>query len=147
MKRCAPSHINKYCYIYQNEKIYKLLSEKYEDEYTFLYKIRCSCNNTKFKVYRNEQSTVMLKCPVCKNKIVVYDLSYYPGATKIGNNIELEKIIYKEQELFDVYVLYEYDDEFEQENDVEFNNNSISWCYAYILSNEGLIQILNDETT
>ena len=44
-------------------------------------------------------------------------------------------------------VLYEYDDEFEQENDVEFNNNSISWCYVYILLNEGLIEILNDETT
>ena len=52
-----------------------------------------------------------------------------------------------EDEQFFSTQLQNYLKQYQEENDVEFNNNSISWCYVYILLNEGLIEILNDETT
>lgn len=75
--------------------------------------------------------------------ITVYDLKYYPSAVKLNKDYTLNQI--NKDSVF-VYVNYEYDDEFLYEEDVEFDADDITWGKVFILNNNYLIKILDDET-
>lgn len=146
MKENAPVHIKKFCFEDSKDRTYCELREKYQDEYTFTWKIKCECGETKFKVLTDEHPSVFCKCSNCGKDITVYDLANYPAATKLKDELEAEQVSIEGVEDFNVYAIYEYSDEFEEEDDVEFDQNDISWATAYIGNGEILEKILDDET-
>lgn len=75
--------------------------------------------------------------------ITVYDLKYYPAAIKLNKNFIISKV---NERFVQVYVNYEYDDEFLYEDDVEFDANDITWGKVFIENNGELKKILDDET-
>lgn len=147
MKESAPEHIEKYCYKDEKDALFCELQERYHDEYTFIYKIKCECGETHFEVYEDKHPSVFLKCINCHREITAYDLAYYPAATKLKDKFEKEKIYIGNIENFNVYALYQYDNEFELEDDVEFDKNDISWGNIYIKNEDIINKILDDETT
>jgi len=145
MKRTTPENVNKYCYAPKNDDAYLRLAQEYEDGYTFVYKIKCICENQHFFVYKDKHPTVELKCNKCSEHISVYDLKYYPCAVKLNKEYPLKLV---SNDLYCVYVVFEYSNESEDEEDVPFDDNDITWCYIYIkniIANE-VIELINDET-
>ena len=145
MKATAPVHIKKFCYEDNEDNSYCELREEYQDEYTFVWKIKCECGETKFKVFQDEHPSIFCKCGSCGQDITVYELSNYPAATKLADELEAEQVCIEDTEDFHVYAIYEYSDEFE-EDDEEFDQNDITWAYAYVGSDDILEEILDDET-
>lgn len=145
MKKSAPVHIKNYCVVDNADKIYKHLVKEYEDENHFVHKVKCSCCNTKFEVYIDEHPTVMIKCAECNKEIIVYDLDYYPAAIKLDDKLQMKQVSYQNNSIFIVYSIYEYGD---LDVDVEFDENSISWCTVFIKDSENniLIKLIDDET-
>ena len=141
MINIAPTHIRKYCFCDYSDKIFKEIFDKYDDTNTAIYKIKCSCGNTLFKVYVDPNPTVKIICTKCLKEIIVYDLIFYPAATKCPDkNDVFESVIYGSQTEFEVYAMYEYRDDYEDEND-------ISWCHVYLNFQNDLIEIIDDETS
>lgn len=147
MKESAPEHIERFCTKDLEDIFYRRLYNKYYNDHTFIYKIKCDCGETKFKVYKDDHPSVLLKCNCCNKDIIVYNLSYYPAATKLYINYNKKQIQFVKLECFNVYAIYQYDDEFKLEYDVEFNKNDISWGIIYIKNNDFVKKILDDETT
>lgn len=147
MDKCAPVHVSEYCIEDFDDINFTNLMNKFNSKYTFVFKIKCTCNNIWFEVYKDEHPTVILNCLNCNKKIEVYDLKYYPSATKLKNEFELIKLNLYNTDQYNVYAIYEYSDEFEDEEDVEFDPNDISWCYIFICSNGSIEEIVNDETS
>ena len=146
MNQCSPEHINKYCYIPDNnDNVFQELVRKLGSDYLFVFKVKCTCENDGFFVYKDKHPTVELDCPVCNENISVYDLKYYPCAVKLNEDYVLDKV---SNDLYCVYVAFEYSNEFEEEDDVEFDINDISWCYVYVknITTNELIELVNDET-
>ncbi len=73
----------------------------------------------------------------------MYDLKFYPAATKLNKQFTISKV---DERLVQVYVNYEYDDEFLYEDDVEFDANDITWGKVFIADRDELKKILDDET-
>lgn len=146
MKKCAPFHIKDFCWCAKEDKAYNQLVDEYEDDYHFVYKIECACGNKKFEVYKDDHPTVVLRCSNCRRNITVYDLEYYPAATKLKEEMERNQIVNQEDNLFNVYAIYEYSDEFE--DDSEFDANDITWCFVFItdIKSRKLIKLVDDET-
>lgn len=147
MKESAPEHIERFCTKDFEDTFYRRLYNKYHADYTFVHKIKCDCGEMKFKVYKDDHPSVILKCDCCNRDIVAYDLSYYPAATKVNINYNKKLIQFDKLKCFSVYTIYQYDDEFELEYDVEFNKNVISWGIIYIKNGDFVKKILDDETT
>lgn len=145
MRENAPVHIKKFCYEDNEDRTYCKLQEEYQDEYTFVWKIKCECGETKFKVFTDEHPSVFCKCSKCNKDITVYDLANYPAATKLKEELETEQVCMEGVEDFNVYAIYEYSDEFE-EDDEDFDQNDITWAYAYIGNDDIVEKILDDET-
>ncbi|MBP3610799.1 MAG: hypothetical protein J6J42_10760 [Lachnospiraceae bacterium] len=143
MKQNAPGHVVQYCYKDNNDAFFSYLCKHYEEENSFVYKLKCTCTCDKFIVYQDEHPSVFAECNNCGKKITVYDLAYYPAAVKLEKNLLLKKTTRK---AVYVYVNYEYDDEFLYENDVDFNANDITWAKVFIANDNGLKKILDDET-
>lgn len=150
MDETCPEHL---------EGLYEILKDlsKYDiqylddlNEYTFAHEIKCTCLNKEFIIYKDGHPTVIAECNCCGKRITVYDLDFYPAATKIKEKLPMERYLSENgDELFNICVLYEYSDEFEYEDDVEFDRNDISWCviYGYGLKSKKIFQIINDETS
>ena len=138
----APSHILNFCVRDIEDKTYVSLNEKYGDDFSYVYKIKCLCGNEKFMVYRDDHPSIFAKCCNCKKMITVYDLSFYPAAVKLNKEFELEMV----DSGVTVYVNYEYNDEYMFEDDVEYDENDISWAKAFIQNGENVKMILDDET-
>ena len=142
-KSYAPNHIMEYCYRDKNDSLYLSLCGKYEDINSFVYKLKCKCDCKKFILYKDKHPSVFAKCSNCEEWITIYDLKYYPSAVKIKKEMPLEHI---NLEAAFVYVNYEYDDEFLYEEDVDFNIDDITWGRAFMLNDNELVKILDDET-
>lgn len=142
-----PTHIEKYCCLDNKDLTYNELYLKYKDNYTYIYKIICTCSNEKFKVYKDNHPSVYIECSHCSNKIIVYDLDFYLASRKLDKHLEKYQLIFEDLEYFEVYAIYEYSDEYLCENDVEFNQNDIDWAKVYIKNNNLIIKILDDETS
>lgn len=112
MKRYALFHVKDYCIIAKEDEAYRKLADKYQDDYHFVYKIKCSCCNDRFKVYKDEHPTVVIKCSDCNEEIIVYDLKYYPAAIKLEDKLKMEQVSYSDNSIFNIYSIYEYSDDF-----------------------------------
>ena len=145
MKETAPVHIKKFCYKDNEDRTYRELREKIYDEVHFLWKIKCECGETKFKVFTDEHPSVFCKCSKCNKDITVYDLSNYPAAVKLKEEFEVEQVYIEGVEDFYVYAIYEYSDEF-NEDDERFDQNDITWATVYIGNGNIVEKILDDET-
>lgn len=142
MKRSAPDHIRKNCCI-GSDPLYLYLCDMYESETSFVYKLKCDCGCEKFEVYQDAHPTFYARCCECMKMITVYDLEYYPTAIKLNGDYDVNKVV---EDTVYVYVNYEYDDESMYEDDVEFDENDITWAKVFIAGNGGLKKILDDET-
>lgn len=133
----APNHVNKFCSLDYDDVNFKQLGTKHHD----VYQIKCGCGCAEFNVFRDDHPTLLLRCNKCENKIIVYELSCYPAAFKLSEELVMTKVKDGEYDLFKVCVLYEYSDDYEGVDD-------ISWCTAWIFNgqNGNFIEILNDET-
>ena len=139
----APTHVLDFCITDFNDNSFIELNNKFGDDSSYVYKIRCLCGNDKFIVYKDNHPTVIAQCCNCKKKITIYDLSFYPAATKIKKEYEFDEI----DSNVAVYVNYEYDDEYMYEDDVDFDLNDISWAKVFIQREDKLRMILDDETS
>ena len=143
MKQNAPSHVVEYCCIDKKDLFFRNLCDMYQDVNSFVYKLKCTCDCDKFIVYQDEHPSVFAKCNYCEKMITVYDLKYYPSAVKLNKDYTLKKL-YEHAVL--VYMNYEYDDEFMFEEDIEFDTEDITWGKVFVLNDNQLIKILDDET-
>lgn len=139
-----PNHIEGYVEKLPNKSKYI----EYEfDEYTMPYEVKCSCGSKEFVVYNNEEPRVELKCTKCGKRIVVYDLDFYPCASKYKEEQLNQYTSPEEDNIFNVAVVYEYSDEFPF-SDEEFDCNDVTWCnvYVYGVNSNKVYEIVNDET-
>lgn len=146
MNKTAPVHIQRFCYEDKEDKTYCQLQKEYQSDYTFVWKIKCGCGETRFKVFSDEHPSIFLKCTKCNKDITVYDLSYYPAAVKLKEEFAKKQVSVENIEDFNVYAIYEYSDEFETEDDVDLDPNDITWGTAYIANGDVVNKILDDET-
>lgn len=146
MIKYAPLHIKNYCFIDKDDEAYRRLVNEYQDDYHFVYKVRCSCCSDKFKVYKDDHPTVIIKCSNCNKKITVYDLKYYPSAIKLEDELKVEQVSYCNNSIFNVYSIYEYSDDLDDE--IGFDENDITWCVIFIkeIKNNRIIKLIDDET-
>ena len=86
MNKYAPEHVEKFCIQDTIDSIYNQLNEVYQDNYKFVYKIKCDCGNERFEVYKDRHPSIFAKCVNCNRIISVYDLQYYP-ALLMGINL------------------------------------------------------------
>lgn len=146
MDRVAPKHIFDYCVEDSKDSTYMHMKNKYEDNYSFAYKIKCSCGNEKFIVFEDLHPSIYCKCIKCNKNIIVYDLQYYPAAIKLNCPYERKEIRIHNETEFLLYVVYEYSNEFEEKKDVEFDQDDITWAKVFIKGNSCFEMILDDET-
>lgn len=145
MLNLAPTHIKDYCFIDNSDIVYNKIFTDFDAKHIAIYKIKCSCGNLNFNVYKDPNPTVKLICAKCGTEIIVYDLIYYSAAIKYPHlKDKFEMFTDDGNKEFEVYTLYEYPDpnfpeEFGGENDV-------NWCYVFLKSREKIIEFLNDET-
>ena len=144
-KIVAPRHILDYCSINdEGDKLFQKLKDMYEGEYSYVYKVTCKCNNNKFMVYKDSHPTVIVECCACKRRIIVYNLSFYPSATKLSKEYTMHCV---SDSATEVYVNYEYSDEYKYEDDVDFDLNDIVWAKVFIKKGDSINKILDDETS
>ncbi|MGN0402832.1 MAG: hypothetical protein ACI4HQ_11340 [Acetatifactor sp.] len=142
----APSHVKKYVKRIQGEN--NFFSDGIYGEFTFAYEIRCDCGCKEFVVYKNSEPKVIASCTSCGNIITLYDLIEYPCATTARDpEEELEKIINKSNDKFNVAIIIQYSDQFAFD-DERFDENDITWCqiYLYDIAHLQSIMIVDDET-
>lgn len=140
-----PDHIQGYVEKLKDKSKYGITYEF--DEYTLPYEVKCNCKNSEFMVYHNEEPRVVVECTQCRNKIIVYDLDYYPCGEKWKEE-ELNLYISSEgDDVFNVCVVYEYSDEFPYSHK-QFDRNDITWCHIYIygVKSKKAYEIVDDET-
>ena len=117
------------------------------DEFFVGYRIKCKCGNYRFSVKKNDRPLVVATCIKCKEEVVLYDTDQYPDATSYDKEGELLPISGPNKESsFSVCVAFEYP---EPDNDEEYTDNDISWCYIYGCPNdktENVFTIISDET-
>lgn len=142
-KIIAPTHVENYCNDVEGDIYFKKLKQEYAGDYSYLYKIICNCKNDKFIIYKDSHPSLYAECCLCKKRITIYDLSEYPAAIKLDKAYDLNRIADFQYEL---YVNYEYSDEYLYEDDVVFDNNDITWVRAFVRTDAGIIKILDDET-
>lgn len=143
MKKYAPKHVSEYCYVDKSDIFYCYLQEKYGDASSFVYKIKCTCDSVNFIVYQDAHPSIFAKCCCCKKNITIYDLAYYPAAVKLRKNFEIKEV---DKNPVLVYANYEYNDEFLFEEDVQCDENGVTWGKVFIRKGDKLIKILDDET-
>ena len=135
----CPKHIEKNAKAIQ----YNVGFLDYEcDGYHFLFQVKCNCGCKKFEVLTNPEPRVIVKCVKCRESITVYNLRYYPAASLIPFDEEEKLYISSENdEVFKVFVIYEYSDD-------EFDQNDITACEAYGVGvkSKKVFCILEDET-
>ena len=146
MKKIAPTHIVDFCIDDTDDLNYMKLKNTYVDEYSFVYKVRCKCGNEKFIVYQDEHPSVWGKCLKCNKVLTIYNLEYYPAATKLKEIFESHKLILQNEYEFNIYVEYEYSDEFLYSDEENFDPNDITWAMVFVKGERCFEMILNDET-
>ena len=104
-KRSLMGKINQFWFIAQ---WYLYLYKNFTSKTSFVYKIKCTCHCKRFEVYQDAHPRIFAKCCNCGNMITVYDLKFYPAATKLNKQFTISKV---DERLVQVYVNYEYDDE------------------------------------
>lgn len=90
----------------------------------------------------------MAFCASCGKAITLYDLIEYPCAVTYRDNEEiLRKVINKDNDKFNIAIIFQYSDDFDFD-DEEFDENEITWCqiYLYDIVNLQSILIVDDET-
>lgn len=136
----APDHIKEYCYCDYSDQLFRELFDEFDDAYTAIYKIKCSCGCSRFKVYVDPNPTVEVVCIHCEKRICVYDLINYPAAVKCPHdNDTFTMVDLNLQSEFEVYAIYEYSDDYDSEND-------ITWCHVFAGMEKDLVEIIDDET-
>lgn len=136
----APDHIKEYCYCDHTDQHFSKLFDEFDDAYTAIYKIKCSCGCSRFKVYVDPNPTVEAVCVHCEKRICVYDLIHYPAAVKCPCDNDTFSIVdLNSHSEFEVYAIYEYSDDYDSEND-------ITWCHVFAGSEKELVEIIDDET-
>lgn len=142
-KIIAPSHVEKYCNRVNDDTFFTELNDKFAGDFSFVYKVICNCNSSKFTVFKSNQPGIIALCNNCKNEIIIYDLLQYPAAIVLNKSYDFERVTDLDSEL---YVNYEYSDDYLYENNVDFDNNDVTWARAFIVDQNGMKKILDDET-
>lgn len=102
----------------------------------------------KFRGEISSEPKVIAFCASCGKQITLYDLIEYPCATTARDpEEELEKVIHKSNDKFNVAIIIQYSDEFAFD-DGRFDENDITWCQIYLYDTANLqsIMIVDDET-
>jgi len=116
------------------------------DEYHLPYLVKCKCGCEELEIMTNPEPRILARCPLCGEKITIYNLRYYPAASLIPYDGENETYISPaEDTIFNIYVVYEYP---ELEGEEVFNPNDITWCevYGFGIESKNIFQIINHET-
>ena len=136
----APTHIEDFCVVAKSDPFYNQLYDKFFNDYTSVFKIRCSCGSSKFFVYKDNHPSIYLKCKCCSREIIAYELDFYPAATKLEDFKPRTLVCINGIDNFNVYAIYQYPE------DAGLDKDDISWCVIYIKNDENVVKILDDET-
>ena len=122
-------------------------SELFHDQVSILhryYQVQCSCGLDKQRLLISNLKSVVAVCPECYERIVIYDLAYYPTANKPKLEETFSPLV-EQCDASSIYVCYEYGP---PEEDVPFDPNDITWCQVYIIDeNDDLVKVFDDETS
>ena len=115
------------------------------DAHHWYYQLVCQDGSTQFQLCKGTKQTVKALCSNCAKEVIVYDLSLYPGASKIPGSQGFDSVRHPDgNDSYRVYVMYEYG---ELDDDQVFDPNGITWCQVFIENESGdLVKILDDET-
>lgn len=145
----APTHIINYCRLIDSDSVFSEIKKKYEGDYSFVYKIACSCGCNSFKLMIDPHPTANAVCVKCGALIVLYDLELYTNAIKLSSIFELKKFTspVSGADVFEICVLYEYSDEFPF-NHKFFDENDITAFALFTYDSEisQVDMIMDDET-
>lgn len=136
----APLHVKNYCVDDYDDSNLQKLKSTISNPNAHAYKLKCSCGSLLFICFANEHPDFICNCASCGKRIVLYDLSEYPAANKTTDKFNLKQIY---PESVQVYPVYEYGDDFYETGADE---NDITWFSVYILSENKLCLIIDDET-
>jgi hypothetical protein len=108
------------------------------------YQAVCTCGGELFELFESNLQTVHAVCTACSTRLAIYDLEYYPAATKLSGPETFETMNPQCTGPSRVFVQFEYG---EPEPDVEFDANDVTWCAIYTETPNGdLTKVFNDET-
>ena len=108
------------------------------------YSLWCACGCRSFFIRISNLRSVIARCASCQHDIVVYDLQMYPTAIKTRGEEVFAPLPADIDQPSIVYVLYEYS---EPEEDVEFDQDDISWCQVFVKGDSGeIVKVFDDET-
>lgn len=82
-------------------------------------------------------------CERCGAAAIVYDLTFYPAATKQKGAETFSEMDATKVGALAVYVGYEYG---EFDEDQEIDENDITWCQVFVELDGELCQVFDDET-
>lgn len=136
MKRC-PKHIES-SVVGADELIEGVIDE---DADSFL--LKCTCGSYAFHLFEGDKRSVVAQCLKCDSRIVVYDLVFYPSATKVKGEEIFQPFPGMDRLGDGVYLVYEYG-EFDEGD--EFDQNDITWCQIFVMQAGGLKKVFDDET-
>jgi hypothetical protein len=113
-------------------------------DYHKYYQIICRCGCKLFDLLVSDKDSVIGICSECNYRIVIYDLDYYPAATKLDGEESFARMNGMPNRPSQVYALYEYG---QLDADMEFDPNDISWFQLFSETKDGqLVKIFDDET-
>ena len=115
------------------------------DDLNPAYQIICTCGNKNFLVFKSEMPNSYSICQNCNTVIINYNLRLYPAAACLNQKEIFTKFITEiDNDLFNVYVNFEYSDEF----DIIKDKNNITGFNLIVkdIKTMKLYHIINDET-
>jgi hypothetical protein len=114
------------------------------DDYHHYYQVVCCCGGSHFRLFLGNKKSVKAQCVACPRMPTIYDLAYYPAATKLRGSEEFLLAANEGEKTGLVYVMYEYG---ERDEDEPFDSNDITWCQVWLENSQGmLLKVLDDET-
>ena len=115
------------------------------DNWHHFYQIVCRCGSPLFQLYVSNKDSVKAQCAECNTEIVLYDLTKYPASAKLPGPEEFQQFKFKDEvNAKTVFVMYEYS---MPEEDVEFNQNDITWFALWVENRDGNLELIIDDET
>ena len=144
----APTNIKPYCFA--DEKT-GLLSDFADDEYSFVYNLRCTCGCKYLGLFANDTPKVTACCRRCGNGFDIYDLRLYPTSAPDADSFLSSLWLdgYDETAPLTVpfsctvYVNYQYGDSI---NDPDFDENCVTGFNMWIYDKGEMKLVIEDET-
>jgi|SRR5687767_15284946 len=113
------------------------------DNFHHYYLIKCRCGEFRFSLVEGSKKSLVATCERCNREWRIYDLAYYPSASKLKGEEHFGKILVPKEQSSKLFIGYEYG---ETDDGDAFDRNDITWCIVFVEKEGKLQRIFDDET-